>query len=1051
MNKKVWMGVSAAVFVMVGILMIGTLNEKDNENVYQVRTNELKTADNARGAAEWLHQIRANQITGQIDPADEIQAQRDHLQFLKRTSSLGLNWIEMGPDNIGGRTRAFLQDKDNASLMFAGGVSGGLYRSTNAGVSWTPVNIMQENLAVVSMCQTENGNIYYGTGESMYYAPFGTGAGGILGQGIFKSTDRGLTFQQLPNTVPTPNSTGADWVAVGAMVPLKGHADGLLVGTNRGMRYSLDGGQTWTNPLSGPVGTIRCTDLSQDKDGGVWASIGMRTFYSPDGINDWVEISKPANTAGPNDLPVDNGERAIVAVSPQDPNYVYVITCDNQRNFLRAYRSTNKGQTWTVIGQRSTTFNPIDQGQFAMMLSVSPINRDKIFVGGLHLWEWSLTGGWSQISSSFKSPNNPFYVHVDQHRLAGNRLNGQIIYATNDGGVFRSLNDGFTWTEINIGYVTTQFYSVSYSFDGEVMGGTQDNGTIYITLEGNTPKSGFRTNSIEFRGANRDGDGGFTEISQLDKRVQFKAMQYGILGRSNTAGLTYQDFYDFPKMDPNNQSTGLSPAFAPFVTPFLLWETKNDPFSWDSIWFVARPAIQSLGFGQNRRDFSGVLTRPQSSAIFVADSFKIIIAFDTVKSNAQGVLSSPLIEEGTFNASTGAFNVRFKQGVTPEIVVRCAVRYNPNSPLELTSKTLQQKFNYTLPIALQPWDSILVQDPVQSMFFVGLNSQANLVGGLFMTREVMDFTKTPNWVRLGHFGPGVQVSALAVSNDGDVLYVGTNNGQLIRFANLKNSRDSVTSDLASTNRTVQQTTIRTFPGRYITSISMNPNNPNRVVVTLGNYGNQDYIFYSNNALSASPTFVVKSGNMPKFPVYASVINYQNPNQVLVGTEYGIYSTADITATNVVWTRENEGMGNVPVFMLRQQLVGIDKTTGDWLSGRIYAGTHGRGIFRTENLAIIGIKENTLNEDKSIANNLSIYPNPTSFYTTVNLNLDKQSRAEFVIRDLTGRTAKRLTFNQLMPEIKTLKVDVSDLRAGSYVIELYLNGALYGSTKLIVTK
>ncbi|MFN3950773.1 MAG: T9SS type A sorting domain-containing protein [Thermaurantimonas sp.] len=1050
MKKRMLLSTLGSVLMLGGLMLYNQLLHTNQVYDYQPRIS-VAQKDNARGAAEWLHAIRANQITGVVDPADEIQAQQEHSKFMSRAAGLGLSWVELGPDNIGGRTRAFLQDKDNASLMFAGGVSGGLYRSTNAGVSWTPVNIMQENLAVVSICQTENGNIYYGTGESMYYGPFGTGAGGILGQGIFKSTDRGLTFQQLSSTVPTPNSTGADWVAVGAMVPLKGQQDGLLVGTNRGIRYSLDGGQTWTNPISGPTGTIRCTDLSQDKDGGVWASIGMRTFYSPDGINNWTEISKPSNQAGPTDLPVENGERAIVAVSPQDPNYVYVVTCDAQRNFQRAFRSTNKGQTWTVIGQRSTTFNPIDQGQFAMMLYVSPINRDKIFVGGLHLWEWSLTGGWKQISSSFKSPTNPFYVHVDQHRMVGNRLNGAILYATNDGGVFRSMDDGFTWTEVNIGYVTTQFYSVSFSFDGEIMGGTQDNGTLYVNQEGNTTRSGFRTNFIEFRGALRDGDGGYAEISQLDKRVQFKAMQYGILGRSNTYGLTYTDFYDFPKMDPNNQSTGLSPAFAPFVTPFLLWENVNDPFSWDSLWFVANPATLSLGFGQNRRDFSGTLPRPQAPAIFIPESFQIIIAFDTVKSNNQGVLSSPLIENGNFNATTGEFSVRFKQGVTPEILVKCNVRYTAGSVLAIESKTLRQKFNYTLTAPLEALDSVKIQDPVQSMFFVGLNSQANLVGGLFMTREALDFTKTPRWVRLGHFGTGTQVSALAVSKDGDVLFVGTNNGQLIRFTNLKHSRDSVSADLANANRQLQQATIRTFPGRYITSIAINPDNPNRVVVTLGNYGNQDYIFYSNNALAASPTFAVKSGNMPKFPVYSSVINYQNPNQVLVGTEYGIYSTADITAATVVWNRENEGMGNVPVFMLRQQRVGIDKQTGDWVSGRIYAGTHGRGMFLTSTLSTIGIKEHGEDNQTPLKTALPLYPNPAFGFTNVELSLSKSSQVEFIIRDLTGKTVKRLRFDQIHPEVKSMRIDVSDLRAGTYVVELYSDANFTGSSKLIIAK
>ena len=72
--------------------------------------------------------------------------------------------------------------------MYAGGVSGGLWKSTTGGLSWSPINDQNDNLAVVSICQASNGDIYYGTGEGMY-SPTGGGTGGIAGQGIWKSTD----------------------------------------------------------------------------------------------------------------------------------------------------------------------------------------------------------------------------------------------------------------------------------------------------------------------------------------------------------------------------------------------------------------------------------------------------------------------------------------------------------------------------------------------------------------------------------------------------------------------------------------------------------------------------------------------------------------------------------------------------------------------------------------------------------------------------------------------------------------------------------------------
>ena len=73
----------------------------------------------------------------------------------------------MGPDNVGGRTRAILIDKDNSNLIYAGGVSGGLWKSNNAGLTWNiiPGTDQLEFSGVVSTCQTSNGDIYFGTGE----------------------------------------------------------------------------------------------------------------------------------------------------------------------------------------------------------------------------------------------------------------------------------------------------------------------------------------------------------------------------------------------------------------------------------------------------------------------------------------------------------------------------------------------------------------------------------------------------------------------------------------------------------------------------------------------------------------------------------------------------------------------------------------------------------------------------------------------------------------------------------------------------------------------
>ena len=118
----------------------------------------------------------------------------------------------------------------------------------------------------------------------------------------------------------------------------------------------------------------------------------------------------------------------------------------------------------------------------------------------------------------------------------------------------------------------------------------------------------------------------------------------------------------------------------------------------------------------------------------------------------------------------------------------------------------------------------------------------------------------------------------------------------------------------------------------ITSITFDPNDKNTAVVTVGNYQNIDHIWRSNNILDESPVWVSLQGNLPQMPVYSAVIDVFNSNNIIIGTEFGVWSTTDGTT----WTPEDDGMPLVPCHMLRQQtLPGINQ-------GVIYVGTHGRG-------------------------------------------------------------------------------------------------------------
>lgn len=262
MRKGILFSGLSAVMLIGAIAWFG--NTANNKEYYQPRS--VEQAEGADGAASYLARIRANQVTGVIDPVDYRQAQQQVALMAKnKQGNLNLQWSFEGPDNLGGRSRAFIFDKDDPSIMYMGSVSGGLYKSTNGGRSWNPIGDAMDNLAVVSLTQAANGDIYVGTGEGMYYASSGLKSQGILGNGIYKSTDGGQTFTQLSSTLP--NNVSSPWTAVGKLESDPNNANRIYAATRGGFYVSDDAGASWTATVSG---SGICRDMTITPSGNIW-------------------------------------------------------------------------------------------------------------------------------------------------------------------------------------------------------------------------------------------------------------------------------------------------------------------------------------------------------------------------------------------------------------------------------------------------------------------------------------------------------------------------------------------------------------------------------------------------------------------------------------------------------------------------------------------------------------------------------------------------------------------------------------------------------------
>lgn len=944
-SKKLLFGITGLCILLAVIVLAAS--HGNSQRRYSPRTsvfyNEIK------GAVQWLGKIRNNQQTNDINPIDVLNARKEIAMMINH-KALGIEWAEIGPNNVGGRTRAILVDRNNTNVIYAGGVSGGLWKSTTGGSSWEFVSGMPDmNIACLAQSPT-TGYLYCGTGESFTNTGYVGGTPGFIGSGLYESTDGGLTWHIFHNAKPSAlNVTNVEWVFVNriAIDPVSGR---VYAATNKGLRYWEDGATAWVNPVYLSNGTTlnqaNATCVVTGPDRSVVAVVGNKLYVSPNGDPHTFVDKSPSTGAG----------RIEADIAPSNPNYIYACIAKANGSLQGVYRSTNKGDDWTVIGpggsQAFNLFGDNNQGGYDNVIGVFPTNADRIFVGGIVVWEWNNGGNFEQITSGSEEID----AHVDMHAICFNPQNPNIFYLGSDGGVAKTTNGGETFMTINKNYSITQFYAVACNGNMySAMGGTQDNSNPYVAGTGLDPKKG----QVLFIG-----DGGWAAFSLVNPKAFFGTMQYANAWRSPDMGETYQSAADeqfFSGTMLAQGTPGSDANFGRFVTPLNIWESFNNLYSSDSTLFIADTA------------------------------------------------------------------------------------YNVGDDLIVRSKNNNYPFHHVLTAAEGPLaidDTLLVQDIISSHFFVAL------VKGLWMTKEGIQFNKTPQWFQISNVQ---DIHTFTVSKCGNYIFAGTDNGALYRISNILAIRDSLSGWYNSPYCVVEQSGIENF-GQAITSIAIDPNNPARIVVTLGNYGNSNYVYYSSNALDADPTFVSKQGStagkkLPAMPVYSAVFEMGHPNMVILGTEYGIFATEDITkpASTIEWTEENSGFPKVPVFMLRQQVFNYPGVVN---YGAIYAGTHGRGFFVTQDY--LSVNENEDGDQSVTTSSVSVYPNPASEYINVGYSLNQKTHVTIRIYDLSGRVVKQLNLYNQANGLHVETINTSAFEKGTYIVQI-LAGNNTTTAKFVITR
>jgi photosystem II stability/assembly factor-like uncharacterized protein len=486
--------------------------------------------------------------SGKVDPVDvdKVEQQIQNLSSnLNKVNGKTMSWSELGPDNVGGRTLGILADNKHDGWIYAGAASGGIWLSKTGGTSWyhiTNNSDFYENICVSSITQTIDGDVYFSTGEGSF--------GGLRGGGVWRKDKDSTEFRRLSKT--NPATAGSAWNNTNFMAA-SGIKDRVYAGNEGGLYVSDDKGATWTKANISPATIGNCTEIKADADGTVLAVINKKICISTNDGNSFVVSS--------NGLPnVALVSRLTVAISSKNTNYLYAVYAKNGTNdCYGAYHSLDRGVTWKLIQFGNPYFNPFsDQGWYDICSAVDPENENHLFIGGINLWDWNGPGtnfvqiGWN--------------LHPDLHNLTiDTRTKPYTLIIGCDGGVFKSSDRAKSFYPALKLYTTTQFYSMSASRADNALGGTQDNGSLYIDKNGNTTKAAANI---------LGGDGFFSETSWHDPyEIKFAESQFANLKR-NKANSLMQPFYDANALkyiaDANGGFSGSGNG--QFSSPFTLWE-----------------------------------------------------------------------------------------------------------------------------------------------------------------------------------------------------------------------------------------------------------------------------------------------------------------------------------------------------------------------------------------------------------------------------------------------------------------------------------------------
>ncbi len=440
-----------------------------------------------------------------------------------------LSWRNIGPANMMGRIAAIeALDTDYRHVLVAS-ASGGVFKSTNAGITWTPIfeNYGACSIGSIAMFQPNPDIIWVGTGESA------NRNSSAWGDGIYKSTDGGKTFEnmgletthQIAEIATHP--TDPDIVYAAAIGHLWGYSG------ERGLFKTVDGGQTWQKLTNGlpDDGKTGCTEIVMHPENPdvLFAGFYHRlrqpaSFYSggengglfksTDGGKSWRKITEglAKGPSGQIDISIHLKNPDIMAMA-----YEADENLPEDEPGTGVYISKDQGESWNFLLKHAV--RPFYHGQ----IQIDPLNPDTIYVVGRD-FQISWDGGKTFQDREWRTDGG------DDHDMWVAPYDNKIMYLATDQGAKLSIDGGDNWLSFN-NMAIGQYYAIGVDMRDPywVIGGLQDNG-LWITPSNSREVRGILNQHSSHVG---EGDGFHAQIDPTDWRTHYIVNHVGFAARQN--------------------------------------------------------------------------------------------------------------------------------------------------------------------------------------------------------------------------------------------------------------------------------------------------------------------------------------------------------------------------------------------------------------------------------------------------------------------------------------------------------------------------------------